>query len=127
MNNMDYSRLISRIAADKESKMLGKIIRVEELIGKTVKKYKPFVLVRVRRSFRKDIIVPIEAEKLLKVEGSYAWFNITKKEFDQEVKRLREIKTERDIYPGDVAVSRTRAGPIVDPFNLGHSRKERKR
>jgi len=124
---MDYSRLISRIAADKDSKMLGKIIRVEDLIGKTVKKYKPFVLILVRKSFKKDIIVPIEAEMLLKVEGSYAWFNITKKEFDEEVKRLREIKTERDIYPGDVGVSRTRSGPVVDYLNLGHSRKERKR
>ncbi len=124
---MDYSRLISRIAADKDSNMLGKIIRVEDLIGKTVKKFKPFVLVRVRKSFRKDIIVPIEAERLLKVEGGYAWFNITKKEFDEEVRRLREIKTERDIYPGDVGVSRTRSGPVVDYLNLGHSRKERKR
>jgi hypothetical protein len=124
---MDYSRLISRFAADKDSKMLGKIVKVESLIGKTIKKYKPYVIIRVRKSFRKDILVPIEAEKLLKVEGTYAWFNITKEEFDEEVKRLKDIKTERDIYHGDVGVTRTRSGPVVDYLNLGHSRKERKR
>ncbi|NHJ33486.1 MAG: hypothetical protein FK732_11555 [Asgard group archaeon] len=124
---MSYSRLVSKIAADKNSNRLGKIVRIESLIGKTIKKYEPFVLIRVRKSFRKDILVPIEAEKLLKVEGTYAWFNIAKEEFDEEVKRIRKIKTERDIYPGDVGVTRTRTGPVVDYLNLGHSRKERKR
>lgn len=124
---MDYSRLISRIAADKDSNVLGKIVRVESLIGKTIKKYKPFVIIRVRKTFRKDVLVPIEAEKLLKVEGTYAWFNITKEEFDDVVKRLKDTKIERDIYHGDVGVTRTRSGPVVDYLNLGHSRKERKR
>ncbi len=124
---MDYSRLISRIAADKDSNRLGKIVRIESLIGKTIKKYKPFAMVLVRKYFKKDVLVPIDVEKLIKVEGTYAWFNITKVEFDKEVKRLREIKTERDIYPGDVGVTRTRSGHIADSLNLGHSRKERKR
>ncbi len=124
---MDYSRLISRIAADKDSNRLGKIVRIESLIGKTIKKYKPYAMILVRKYFKKDVLVPVDVEKLIKVEGTYAWFNITKEEFDEEVKRLREIKTERDIYPGDVAVTRTRRGPVVDYLNLGHSRKERKR
>jgi len=124
---MDYSRLISRIAADKDSNRLGKIVRIESLIGKTVKKYKPYAMILVRKYFKKDVLVPVDVDKLIKVEGTYAWFNITKEEFDEEVKRLREIKTERDIYPGDVAVTRTRRGPVVDYLNLGHSRKERKR
>jgi len=124
---MDYSRLISRIAADKDSNRLGKIVRIESLIGKTIKKYKPYAMILVRKYFKKDVLVPIDVDKLIKVEGTYAWFNITKVEFDKEVKRLREIKTERDIYPGDVAVTRTRRGPVVDYLNLGHSRKERKR
>lgn len=124
---MDYSRLISRIAADKDSNRLGKIVRIESLIGKTVKKYKPYAMILVRKYFKKDVLVPVDVDKLIKVEGTYAWFNITKVEFDKEVKRLREIKTERDIYPGDVVVTRTRRGPVVDYLNLGHSRKERKR
>lgn len=124
---MDYSRLISRIAADKDSNRLGKIVRIESLIGKTIKKYKPYAMILVRKYFKKDVLVPIDVDKLIKVEGTYAWFNITKVEFDKEVKRLREIKTERDIYPGDVVVTRTRRGPVVDYLNLGHSKKERKR
>lgn len=124
---MDYSRLISRIAADKDSNKLGKIVRIESLIGKTIKKYKPFAIILVRKSFKKDVLVPVDAEKLIKVEGTYAWFNITKEDFDEEVKRLREIKTERDIYPGSVGVDRTSTGPVVDYLNLGHTRKERKR
>ena len=124
---MDYTRLLSRIAADKDSNRLGKIVRIENLIGKTIKKYKPYAMILVRKYFKKDVLVPIDTKKLIKVEGTYAWFNITKEEFDEEVKRLREIKTERDIYPGDVVVTRTHSGPVVDYLNLGHSKKERKR
>ena len=119
--------MLSRIAADKDSNRLGKIVRIENLIGKTIKKYKPYAMILVRKYFKKDVLVPIDTKKLIKVEGTYAWFNITKEEFDEEVKRLREIKTERDIYPGDVVVTRTHSGPVVDYLNLGHSNKERKR
>ncbi|HUT81970.1 MAG TPA: hypothetical protein VMZ29_12275 [Candidatus Bathyarchaeia archaeon] len=126
---MDYKRLISRIAADKDSNKLGKIIRIDKLPGKTVKKYIPYAIILIRKPFKKDITVPIEAEKLLKLEGTYAWFDITKDEFDEEVKRLKEIKMERGIYHGDTGVyqSKGTGGFRFDPLNLGHERKERKR
>ncbi|MHA1211436.1 MAG: hypothetical protein ACTSSH_03150 [Candidatus Heimdallarchaeota archaeon] len=123
-----YRRLVSKIAADKDSRLLGKIVRIEQLIGKTIKKYKPYALILVRKTFKKDVIVPIEAEKITKVERNYVWFDISKEEFDAEVKRLRKIKTEQDIYPGDTGVYLNPAtGFRVDPYNLGHKRKERKR
>ncbi|MBN1331195.1 MAG: hypothetical protein JXA54_17120 [Candidatus Heimdallarchaeota archaeon] len=126
---MDYRRLISRIASDKNSNKLGKIIRIDKLPGKTVKKYIPYAIILIRKPFRKDLTVPIEAEKLLKLEGTYAWFDVTKEEFEEEVKRLKEITMEREIYPGDTGVYQSKGvgGFRVDPLNLGHQRKERKR
>ena len=38
---LSHKVLISKIAVDKENKTLGKIIRIDDLLGKTVKKYKP--------------------------------------------------------------------------------------
>ncbi len=83
---MDYTRLLSRIAADKDSNRLGKIVRIENLIGKTIKKYKPYAMILVRKYFKKDVLVPVDVEKLIKVEGTYAWFNIKIEEFDEVVK-----------------------------------------
>lgn len=68
---MDYKRLISKIAADKDSKALGKIIRIDKLLGKTAKVYKPHIMILVERRFKKAIIVPINAEKFVKFEGQY--------------------------------------------------------
>ncbi|NHJ04895.1 MAG: hypothetical protein EAX90_08735 [Candidatus Heimdallarchaeota archaeon] len=111
---MNYEFLIGKIAADKESKKLGKIIGIENLLGKTVKKKKPHAMIIVLKFLQKDLVVPIEMEKLLKYEVGYAWFNIKKSEFDDEVKRIRRIKTEREIYnkylPGKTVATRFRTG-----------------
>ncbi|HUU77298.1 MAG TPA: hypothetical protein VMX55_03065 [candidate division Zixibacteria bacterium] len=126
---MDLNSLLGKIAADKESHKLGKIIRIERLLGKTIKKYKPYAMILVNRRFRKDLIVPIELEKVTKVEGIYAWFNITKDEFNTEVERISDTKIEREIYHGDTGVYSYggRGHRYDDYLNLSHTRKERKR
>lgn len=85
-------------------------------------------MILVTKRFKKKIVIPIEADKVTKIEGSYVWFDILKEEFDEEEKRVREIKTEREIYHGQLQINPTRsAGMSFDPYNLGHTRKERKR
>ncbi|NHJ03751.1 MAG: hypothetical protein EAX90_02930 [Candidatus Heimdallarchaeota archaeon] len=131
---MDNRKLIGKIAADKESNKLGKIIRVDELTGKTIKKLKPHAMIIYRKIFKKDVIVPIDIEKLFKTEGSYAWFDISKKDFVEEAERLSLIKSKEENYDGyisDIGGTKLKAGRVFsshpDVTGLSKSRKERKR
>ncbi|HUU86644.1 MAG TPA: hypothetical protein VMX17_02730 [Candidatus Glassbacteria bacterium] len=127
---MSYKYLVSKIAADKEGNKLGKIIGLDRMPGKTIKKMIPYLLIRFEKRFRKDIIVPIEAEKVLEAKGSYVWFNITKEQFDQEVDRIRKTKLDRETYKGYQQFKQTRGGAgnvALDISGLSHKSKERKR
>ncbi|NPE10062.1 MAG: hypothetical protein GNW80_17410, partial [Asgard group archaeon] len=62
---MSYSNFISKTALDKSGVKLGKIIRIDDLTGKTIKKYKPYAIVQVKPFLRKEIHVPIDLEKVL--------------------------------------------------------------
>ena len=74
---MAYSRIVSKIAVDKDSIKLGKIIRIDELLGKTIKKYKPYAMIFVKKRFRKKgVVVPIDVERIIKVGGQYVIFDI---------------------------------------------------
>jgi hypothetical protein len=126
---MDYSRIVSKIAVDKDNITLGKIIRIDELLGKTIKKYKPYAMIIVKKRFRrKDVIVPIDVEKIVKVGGQYVWFDILKEEFDEQVKTAKAIQTVRGIYTGTLgSSSTTRHMYYADVTGLTPKRKERKR
>ena len=127
---MDYSRTVSKIAVDKNSITLGKIIRVEKLLGKTIKKYKPYAMIIVKKRFKKKgVVVPIDVEKIVKVGGQYVWFNILKEEFDEQVKTAKVIQTQRETYTGNIGVYKTGVSGtmIFDPGNLKPKQKERKR
>ncbi|MBK5114957.1 MAG: hypothetical protein JJE41_15130 [Candidatus Heimdallarchaeota archaeon] len=126
---MDHSQLVGKIASDKDSLKLGQIIRIDKLLGKTIKTYEPFVMILIRKFLRKDMVVPLEAKKVTKVEGIYAWFNVTKAEFDEEVKRIKKIKAERETYTGTIVeqTNRNRYYSIRDFTGLSHKSKERKK
>jgi len=125
---MDFKILISKIAADKDSKKLGKILRIDSLLSKTLKQNKPFAMILVEYRFKSPIVVPLDVEKLLKFEGQYVWFDILKSEFDEEVKHLRKIKNQREIYTGHITEqsNKNRFWTGVDYTNLSHKRKERR-
>ena len=123
---MDTKNLVGKTAADKNSKKLGKIIRIDNLPGKTIKKLKPYAIILIRRFLRKDIAIALETEKIIRIEGDYAWFNLTKAEFDEEVKRTEAIIIDRESYSGHLPVTRTRTG-YSDPTGFSSRGKERKR
>lgn len=123
---MDSKKLIGKIAADKDNKKLGKIIDIKLQTGKTVKVTKPYALILIEKPFRKDITVLIEAEKAMKVDAQYVWFNITKEEFEEEVKRSAEIQKfieQQGLHFKDQSYR----GPTADYTGLGKGPKERKR
>ncbi|MBK5114738.1 MAG: hypothetical protein KGD59_13015 [Candidatus Heimdallarchaeota archaeon] len=126
---MSHKILISKIAVDKENKTLGKIIRIDKLLGKTIKKYKPYAMILVKIRFKKKVVVPIDIEKVVKVGGQFARFDISKEDFDEKVKTAKLVKAVRETYSGNIGVYKTGASGtmIFDPGNLKHKQKERKR
>ena len=125
---MDYSQLVGKIAADKENRKLGRISRIESLPGKTIKKNIPYVMIVVQKFLQKTVVVPIEAEKVIKVEGNYVWFSITKSKFTEEIKRIRMIIAERERSGGTRAALDSRAYIAgIDHSRLSPKRKERRK
>jgi len=124
---MDYTQLIGKIAADKENKKLGRISRIESLPGKTIKKSVPYAMIVVQKFLQKSVIVPIVAEKVTKVEGTYVWFDITKSEFTEEAKRIGKILTEREIYTGTHSSPSDRGLAIGGFDHSGKSSKSKER
>lgn len=118
---MSYSNFISKTALDKNGEKLGKIIRIEDLTGKTIKKLKPYAIVRVKRFLQREIRVPIDLEKVLKEQEGQVLFDISKEDFDEELKRMKILRNERetyDEYVRDNPLARTvssRGGPNVRP------------
>jgi len=129
MRIMDYSRTVSKIAVDKDSIRLGKIIRIDELLGKTIKKYKPYAMIIVKKRFKKGVVVPIDVERITKVGGQYVWFDILKEEFDEQVKTAKVIQTQREIYTGDTGLHQlSKKGFLVWAYEGSRlSRKGKKR
>jgi hypothetical protein len=87
----DYKKLVGLVAADKENKKLGKIIKIEILENSKTKIKKPHALILVKSFFRKDVVIVMDLNKLLKADSYYAWFDILKKDFNQEVKETRAL------------------------------------
>ena len=114
---MDFSRLAGRIAVDKTSKKLGKIIRIDDLPGKTIKRLKPYAMVYVYRLFKPDIVIPLDIDLLKKEEGYYVWFDILKIDFDKMTKQQSSVNSTRKTYglftdaPGSVK------HPMIQPRN----------
>ena len=129
MRIMDYSRIVSKIAVDKDNITLGKIIRIDEMLGKTIKKYKPYAMILVKKRFKKGVVVPIDVEKIVKVGGQYTRFDISKEEFDEQVKTAKTIQTVRETYTGDTGFHRVKGnlGFAYEPYRLSRKGKERKK
>lgn len=127
---MSYNHLISKIVADKEGKKLGKVVRIENLPGKTIKKLIPHLMILYSKRFKQDIIVPVPASNILEVKGSYFLLSLSQEDFLLEVKCLRDQKSVREKYTGKLDGDPSyRAGSsryAVDYTNLGTKIKERK-
>ncbi|NHJ31823.1 MAG: hypothetical protein FK732_03075 [Asgard group archaeon] len=88
---MNLQELVGKTAADRNNKKLGKIIKIEKIQDQKTKIWKEQILILVHNIFRKDVVILIEAEKLLKAENTFASFDLEKEEFEQEVRETRAL------------------------------------
>ena len=86
---LEYKKLEGKIASDKENKKLGRIIKIEEVREKSNQTPKLFAFILVKNLLKKDVIILVEYEKIIKSNAEYVWFDIIKDDFDQEVRETR--------------------------------------
>ena len=93
---MDASKLISKIAYSKEGTKLGEIIRIEGRETANVLSEKPHAIIKVSRFLVLPDIIEIALDRLLKIEGSRIFFEITEKEF-KELQRIYRLHRKRNL------------------------------
>ncbi|MFW9922597.1 MAG: hypothetical protein ACFFDW_04820 [Candidatus Thorarchaeota archaeon] len=92
---MESEKIVGKIAADKNSRRLGRIIKIETIPDEKTKIPKTYALILVKKIFRQDIVILLELEKILKSDVEYVWFDILKEDFEQEVLETRALM---DLY-----------------------------
>lgn len=95
---MDFKHILGKKAITKDSVYIGKVARIDEMLGKTIKIHKPFAIIKVTRLFKKKLMVPIDLEKFLELKDNYAHFDISHLEFDKEMKRIEKKILIRESY-----------------------------
>lgn len=95
---MKYSHLVGKLAGDKNSKKLGKIIGIIKLPRKNAKEkdsssdeLTDHLLIQFHRFFKKDIGVPIDCGKIIKIDGNFVWINILVDDFKKIIDEGTEI------------------------------------
>ncbi|MHA1156536.1 MAG: hypothetical protein ACTSQK_10555 [Candidatus Heimdallarchaeota archaeon] len=97
---MSNVQLIAKSAADRNSKKLGTIIRIDQIQRKTIKTAVPHAIIRVRKFMKDDVLVPIDVDKIIQVTDRYVLFDLVKDEFDKEVKKQRLLREQQELYDG---------------------------
>ena len=95
---MENTDIISKIAYSNDDEKLGKIIRIDKLMGKTIKKLEPYAIIMVRRFLIGKLSIPIHIDKIVKTIEDKVIFDLTLKEFEKEKDRIKQIEQERKRY-----------------------------
>ena len=88
---MEGQQLAGKIAADKEGRKLGTIIKIEKIQDEKTKIWKEHALVKVSNFLRQDVVILVEVDKKIKCDSQYCWFDLLKVDFDQEVRETRAL------------------------------------
>ncbi len=116
------------MAVDKNNIELGKITRIDKILGKTIKVRTFYVIVLVNKRFKKNVLVPIDCKLILEIEENNVIFDITKEAFEEEEKRITIIRTEREKFGGTIperTISKRMWVPY-DPLGTSYKKKEKK-
>ncbi|HUT81693.1 MAG TPA: TIGR04086 family membrane protein [Candidatus Bathyarchaeia archaeon] len=94
---MDFSQLVGKIIADRNSRKLGFVVDIRNVVTSSFEREKPTatMLVKIERAFKEAITVEAEVVEILKIDGYYAWLDTTKKEFFESIKNTKSITQER--------------------------------
>ena len=88
---MKTQEIVGKIAADREGKKLGTIIKIEKIQDDKTKIWKEHALVKVSNFLKQDVVILVEVSKKIKSDNQYCWFDLLKVDFDQEVRETRAL------------------------------------
>jgi len=111
---MEYSELVGKVIADRNSRKLGLCVDIRRSLISGASGDKPFItmMVKIERVLRDAIIVEVEAKKILKIEGIYAWIDTTKEEFNETIKNARKAKLAKKKHrKADLAILKNHGPP----------------
>ncbi|MHA1125758.1 MAG: hypothetical protein ACTSO7_08025 [Candidatus Heimdallarchaeota archaeon] len=97
MTQVDYKKLLLKIAFDKQGKKLGKIIHFEKLKPVVKEGRKMYIFIDSKKFLQRHVRVPIASEKITKIDESGVWFDIPKNDFDairSEIKKMEDGENE---------------------------------
>lgn len=85
---INYEKLEGKILADRESRKLGRIVRIRNILPASVNSQavKPTIVIKIERTLRKELIVEMDADIVNRIEGYYAWTRLSRKEFFELLK-----------------------------------------
>ena len=80
---MKFDNLVGKVIADRNSKKLGLCLDIRKSLKPGTNGDEPLItmIMKVERVLRDPIKVEVVVERILKIEGIYAWIDTTKKEF----------------------------------------------
>ncbi|HUT80850.1 MAG TPA: hypothetical protein VMZ29_06580 [Candidatus Bathyarchaeia archaeon] len=123
---MDYSNLITKLAVDSSNVKLGKIIKVEKLLGKTVKKEELYLIIRFKKFTQKAVYVPIGVNLISEV-NDFVKIDLSYNDFMEEVKRIKLINMDRNTSKEYIRFREKWFGPghfMLAPRDRDNSRKK---
>ena len=104
---MNLSELPGKVIADRNSRKLDFVIDIRNNVASIGEnqKSKATMIVKIDRALRDAITVEVDVERILKIEGYYAWLDTTKKEFFESIKNKKRVKQEkREIRKSDLVI-----------------------
>ena len=93
--------MVGKILGDKNNHKIGLIIDVKKIFStNNIKEPKEIIIIKIERAMKKEILIEYDAKLITKVEDKYAWLDITKKEFDSNIKNATKIEKQEIIQKG---------------------------
>ena len=97
---MDYSQLVGKVIADRNSRKLGLCLDIRKSLraGANGDELLITMIMKVERILRDPIKVEVEVKRILKIDGIYAWIDMTKEEFNETIRNARRVKRAKDNF-----------------------------
>ena len=96
---MKFDNLVGKVIADRNSKKLGLCLDIRKSLesGANGDELLVTMIMKVERVLRDPIKVEVVVERILKIDGIYAWIDTTKEQFNETIKNAKKVKKGKEI------------------------------
>ena len=97
---MDGLSLVGKVLADCNSRKIGLIVDARRTYTENKdngEEYKT-IIIKFERSMKKELLIEIAAERVIKTEGIFAWLDITKDELKDLIKKNPKVEEKQKVH-----------------------------